>query len=76
MSLRSEMAEYGVKVKDIAKAIGVSIGTASLKVNRKSEFTVDQAVIIRDSFFPTKTLDELFSTHKKTAFRVEGGSGN
>lgn len=64
MSLRSEMAESGIRVKDIAKALGVSIGTASLKVNKKSEFTVDQAVIIRDKFFPSKTLDELFSQEK------------
>ncbi len=60
MSLRYEMAEQGIKVKDIANAIGVSMGTASLKVNGKSEFTVDQAALIRDKFFPTKSLDELF----------------
>lgn len=66
MSLRSEMVEYGIKVKDIAKAIGVSVGTASLKVNKKSEFTVDQAVVIRNKFFPSKTLDELFTANQST----------
>ena len=60
MELKYEMARKNIKIKDIAKALNITMGTASLKVNGKSIISVNEAQTIRDTFFPEKTLDDLF----------------
>lgn len=59
-NLRAEMARIGIKQKDVAKLLGVSELTVSKKMNGKSSFTIDEAFLIKETFFPNFTVDYLF----------------
>lgn len=66
-NLEAELARKGIKRADIAKALGVTIGTVSEKLNSATKLKVIEATIIRDTFFPDLELDYLFATADKTA---------
>lgn len=60
-NLLSEMARKGIKKKDLKKVIGTKRnGTIYDKFNGKSYFTLDQAFLIQETFFPNHTVDYLF----------------
>ena len=59
-NLRAEMARIGIKQKDVAKLLGVSELTVSKKMSGKSSFTIDEAFLIKEKFFPDLSLDYLF----------------
>jgi plasmid maintenance system antidote protein VapI len=61
-NLRAEMARHGVKTKDLAAALGVCQKSINDKMTcrTKNGFSLDQAVKIRDAFFPGIRLDDLF----------------
>lgn len=61
-SLYAEMARRGVKPKDIAKLLDLNIKTARNKISGKSDLTKTEMWKIRDEFFPSMTIDSLFST--------------
>ena len=60
-NLRAEMSRIGIKQGDIAKLLGVGEITVSKKMNGKSKFTIDEAFLIKKTFFPDFTIDYLFS---------------
>jgi hypothetical protein len=61
-NLRAEMARYGIMTRDIAKALGITSKsvTDKMKCRTKSGFGLDEAFLIRDTFFPGIEIDDLF----------------
>lgn len=58
-NLKAEMRRIGVTQGDVADFLSMSTNNVSLKINGKVPFTVDEALKIRDRFFPDATLDYL-----------------
>jgi DNA-binding XRE family transcriptional regulator len=61
-NLRAEMARYGVKPRDLAKALDITRKSIDNKMacKTKSGFGLDEAVLIRNTFFPELKIDDLF----------------
>lgn len=64
-NLKAEMAREGVKQIDIAKLLDVREATISEKINGKSTFDIDEAIIIKQTYFPKLPLEYLFSKDKE-----------
>jgi len=60
-NLRAEMSRIGIKQADIAELLGIREVTVSKKMNGKSTFNIDEAFLIKKTFFPNLSLDYLFS---------------
>lgn len=60
-NLDAEMARVGVTQKDIAKLLEKRTATISDKMNGKSKFDIDEAHLIKKTFFPNLLLDYLFN---------------
>ena len=60
-NLRAEMSRIGIKQTDIAELLGIRNVTVSKKMNGKSTFDIDEAFLIKKTFFPNLSLDYLFS---------------
>lgn len=60
-NLKKEMAAEKVTIDDIAEALTIHRNSASNKVNGKYSFTIEEAFLIRDVFFPKMTLEYLFT---------------
>ena len=58
--LEAEMVLNDVSRKDIAEALGVTIGTLSPKLNDKAPITLHEARTIKERVGTSKTIDELF----------------
>ncbi len=59
-NLEAEAVRKKVKKEEMAKAIGKSYNTVTLKMSGKYPFTYDEAVTIQEQFFPECDLKELF----------------
>lgn len=62
-NLRAEMSRNGIKQNDIARLLGVREATISEKMNGKSTFDIDEAFLIKRTFFPELSVDYLFSNN-------------
>lgn len=60
-NLRAEMARYGVTIGDIADFLGVRYATVSDKINGRYRFYYDEAVRIKNRFFPECDIEYLFA---------------
>lgn len=60
-NLRAEMVRIGIKTTDIARAIGKTERSVRYKVSGQRSFSVEEALTIRDSFFPGLSVEYLFS---------------
>ena len=56
-----EVAKRGIKKTAIAQAANMCTKTLRDKIIGKSEFTLPEAIAIRDTFFPDKDLEHLFA---------------
>ncbi len=59
-NLEAEIVRKKLSKETIAKAIGKTYNTLTLKLNGKYSFTYDEALIIQETFFPGYDLKELF----------------
>ena len=59
-NLAAEMARNNIKMGDIARVIEKDEKTARNKTHGVSEFTLPEAVKIRDTFFPSCSLEYLY----------------
>ena len=59
-NLLAEMARYGVSKYDIQKLLGCSEATVRNKLSGESEFTVPEALKIRNSYFIGFRVEYLF----------------
>ena len=60
-NLEAEIVRNNLSREVIAKAIGRTYNTFNLKLNGKSPFTYDEALVIQEKFFPEIDLKKLFS---------------
>lgn len=61
-NLSAEMARFGVSVYNVQAVLGCSEKTARNKVNGSTEFTVAEAMKLRDAYFPGLRLEYLFAS--------------
>lgn len=64
-NLKSEMDIKGVSMEEIAQCLGIHRNSVSNKINGLSTFSVDQAIAVRNSFFPYADMQYLFKKTKK-----------
>lgn len=60
-NLSAEMARFGVSYADLMELLNCSQKTVSNKLNDVTEFSVSEAMDIRDKFFPGMRLEYLFA---------------
>ncbi len=58
--LEAKIAEHGIKKKDIAKALRITARALSSKFTRRVSFTLDEALTIKQMFFPDIPAEKLF----------------
>lgn len=59
-NLSAEMVRYGVSTADIQSVLACSQKTVTNKLNNVTEFSVGEAMKVRDTFFPGMRLEYLF----------------
>lgn len=64
-NLEAEMARLGIQRKDLAEKLDVRQATISDKLNGKFSFTLDEALQVKEEFFPNLPLEYLFSKEIK-----------
>lgn len=60
-NLKAEMVRHGVTVDDIYPVIEKTKRTTAYKIDGKYDFTMPEAITIRNKFFPGMTLEYLFT---------------
>lgn len=61
-NLLAEMVRYGVTNNDIQKVLGCSEKTVRNKLSGNTEFTVPEAISIRNSYFQGFRMEYLFAS--------------
>lgn len=61
-NLSAEMARYGVRNVDIQNLLSCTDRTVKNKIDGITEFSVAEALKIRDAFFPGLRVEYLFAT--------------
>ncbi len=60
-NLNAEMARHNVTPKDISEVLNVTLETARNKLYGRTKVSTLEGGIIRDRYFPTMSIDYLFS---------------
>lgn len=60
-NLSAEMVRFGVTIVDIQNLLGCTDKTVRNKMNGTTEFSVREALTVRDTFFPGLRLEYLFA---------------
>ncbi len=66
-NLSAEMARYGVSKEDLRVLLSCTDKTVSNKLNDTTEFSISEAMKVRDSFFLGMRLEYLFSQNPSPA---------
>lgn len=61
-NLSAEMVRFGVGVHDLQRVLNCTDKTVRNKLSGVTEFSVNEALTIRDSFFPGLRIEYLFQT--------------
>lgn len=64
-NLEKEMKQKGVSRNDIAKLLGLTYRTIHSRFNGASDWTFRECMKIRDTYFPGKDLERLFSANER-----------
>ena len=59
-NLQAEMARNEIRRQDLANALGITVRTLQNKIYGRTDFTIAEAVKIKEAFFPDKSLKYLF----------------
>ena len=59
-NLKAEMKRGKIRVKDIAELWGITEHGASMKINHGRRISVEEAILVRDTYFPDMDLKTLF----------------
>lgn len=62
-NLQAEMARRAVTPKEISMSIKKTEKSTRAKISGKYPFTLPEAIIVRDTFFPEMDLDFLFNQY-------------
>lgn len=65
-NLLAEMIRAGVQISDIEKLLECTNRTVKNKLDSKTEFSVNEALKIRNAFFPGMRIDYLFADDNET----------
>ena len=60
-NLSAEMARFGVSNADIQAVLSCSGKTVTNKLNDATEFSISEAIKIRDTLFPSLRIEYLFA---------------
>lgn len=60
LNLKGEMAKRNIRVEDIANELKIHRNSASNKINGDTSFSIEEAVKIKDKYFPDLSLKYLF----------------
>ncbi len=60
-NLKAEMARNNIEIKEIMAATGKSRAAVSNNLNGRGSFSIDEAIKIKRSVFPSFSIDYLFS---------------
>lgn len=60
-NLLAEMRRYGIRNKDLSQVLALTDRTISNKLSGETEFTIKEALAIRDAFFPGLKISYLFA---------------
>lgn len=60
LNLKAEMARKNISVEEIASTLKLHRNTVSLKINGKTQFTIEETFLIKEKFFPDCDLKFLF----------------
>lgn len=60
-NLRAEMSRDKITVQDIAGTLNINRDTASRKLAQRSPLMLDEAMTIRNAYFPKLEIDYLFA---------------
>ena len=63
------MAKKDVTIESIASLLGIHRNSVANKINGRCSFYIEEAMRIRDAFFPEEKLEELFQKEEK---RLDG----
>ena len=66
-NLMAEMTRNNVRISDIQNLLGCTEKTVRNKLNGKTEFSVNEAMRIRDTYFPGLRVEYLFGPAENTA---------
>ena len=66
-NLEAELVRKNVSRAQIAEALGINVATASEKMTKPGRLKLDEAIKIRDKFFPDLKLDYLFEIEIKAS---------
>ncbi len=66
-NLSAEMARYGVSKEDLRMLLSCTDKTVNNKLNDTTEFSISEAMKVRDKFFPGMRLEYLFSQNISSA---------
>lgn len=66
-NLKAEMGRKDITIEEISKLLGIHRNSVANKVNGRSRFTVDEAKVVKEVFFPNLSIDYLFATEEKGA---------
>ena len=62
LTLRGEMAKRKISIENIASLLGIHRNSVANKLNGESSFSIEQAVLIQEAYFPDLSLRFLFAT--------------
>lgn len=60
-NLSAEMARFGVTNADIQNVLSCSVKTVTNKLNDNTEFSISEAIKVRDALFPGLRIEYLFA---------------
>lgn len=63
-NLKAEMGRRDITIEAIAKALHIHRNSASNKVNGPSSFSIEEAMIVKDTFFSDLDYEYLFQTEE------------
>ena len=61
-NLKAEMGRKDIPIEEVSKLLGIHRNSVANKVNGRSRFTVDEAKVVKEAFFPNLSIDYLFDT--------------
>lgn len=58
--LKAEMMVNDITNEDLAELLGENVENIDNKINGQSDFSLNEVVLIMDTYFPTESTDYLF----------------
>ncbi|MDE7054419.1 MAG: XRE family transcriptional regulator [Oscillospiraceae bacterium] len=66
-NLKAEMVRANITVAEIASLSGKSCRTISDRIKGKGQFPIQEAINVKNTFFPTLGLEYLFASRTQSA---------